>query len=148
TLFHSGVRGRQVALPSACSLAGYHQNFFTSSGSSNTLLRVGGAPASAACFITSLLVANWMKSNAAALFLESFEIATSQLPSCEVWRSPLGKGMTAILPDTFDLDGSSIWTLNAGQTIALIVEPLSIAAPTSSALKFTAPGGAISSSPT
>src|SRR5258708_90139 len=104
TLLHSGVRGRQVALPRAVRLASCHQYFLSRSGSLKTLVRVGGTPVmSTHCFITGALVAHWMKSSAAALFLAAVGIASSQFPSCEVCFSPLGKGTTAILPETFDL---------------------------------------------
>src|SRR5215813_1168898 len=112
TLLHSGVRGRQVALPSAARFASCHQYFLSRLGSLKTLVRVGGTPvASTHCFITSALVAHWMKSRATVLFLAAVGIANSQLPSWEVCFSPFGKGTTAILPDTFDFDASSICAL-------------------------------------
>src|SRR5436190_23164691 len=83
--FHSGVRGRQVAFWSAVRFASCHQYFLARSGSLKTLVRVGGTPVAATYFFcTSALVAHWMKSNAASLFLAAFGIASSQLPSCDV----------------------------------------------------------------
>ena len=57
------------------------------------------------------------------------------------WDAPAGMGANSILPTTFDLEGSSIAAIQAGQLMFIAAVPCRSCAETSSALKPAYPGG-------